>query len=77
MPGGVFQRAVAPPANKLDAMERPQFEDSPADIEVLEGQTSVEELLADLGLEWPHSTPAQAAAPATADDDAFGQPALF
>ncbi|MEW1919560.1 hypothetical protein [Pseudarthrobacter oxydans] len=58
-------------------MERPQLEDSPAEIEVLEGQTSVEELLADLGFEWRHSAPARDAAPATADDDAFGQPALF
>ena len=58
-------------------MERPQLEDSSADIEVLDGQMSVEELLADLGFEWRHSTPAQDAAPATAGDDAFGQPALF
>ncbi|WP_189337586.1 hypothetical protein [Arthrobacter sp. AFG7.2] len=58
-------------------MERPQLEDSSADIEVLEGQTSVEELLADLGFEWRHAAPMQDAAPATADDDAFGQPALF
>ncbi|MCD5342614.1 hypothetical protein LR392_10310 [Arthrobacter sp. AK04] len=58
-------------------MERPQLEDSPAEIEVLEGQTSVEELLADLGFEWRHSTPAQDAGTATAGDDAFGQPALF
>jgi hypothetical protein len=58
-------------------MERPQLEDSPAEIEVLEGQTSVEELLADLGFEWRHSTPTQDAGSATAGDDAFGQPALF
>lgn len=61
----------------LDAMERPRLEDSPADIEVLDGQMSVEELLADLGFEWRHSTPAEEAAPATADDNDFGQPALF
>ncbi|WP_156507290.1 hypothetical protein [Arthrobacter sp. OY3WO11] len=58
-------------------MERPQLEDSPAEIEVLEGQTSVEELLADLGFEWRHSTPEQEAAPQATGDDAFGQPALF
>ena len=58
-------------------MERPQLEDSPAEIEVLEGQTSVEELLADLGFEWRHSAPVQDAGSATAGDDAFGQPALF
>ena len=57
-------------------MERPQLEDSTADIEVLDGQTSVEELLADLGFEWRHAA-MQDAAPATADDDTFGQPALF
>ncbi|GGI78309.1 hypothetical protein GCM10007175_14380 [Pseudarthrobacter scleromae] len=73
----MFPQAAAHPANKLDAMERPQLEDSPAEIEVLEGQTSVEELLADLGFEWRHSTPAHDAAPATAGGEAFGQPALF
>ena len=68
---------MAAPANMLDAMEMPQPEDSSADIEVLDGQTSVEELLADLGFEWRHGTPAQEPAPATADGNPFGQPALF
>ncbi|WP_171058878.1 MULTISPECIES: hypothetical protein [unclassified Arthrobacter] len=58
-------------------MELPQPEDSPAEIEVLDGQTSFEELLADLGFEWRHGTPAQESAPATADGNPFGQPALF
>ncbi|WP_171046605.1 hypothetical protein [Pseudarthrobacter sp. NamE5] len=58
-------------------MERPQLEDSTADIEVLDGQTSVEELLADLGLEWRHISGTQDAAVAAAEDEFFGQPALF
>ncbi|WP_411375204.1 hypothetical protein ACLH0K_01990 [Arthrobacter sp. MPF02] len=45
-------------------------------IEVLDGQMSVEELLADLGFEWrPGPSPSGAGdAPAA---DIFGQPALF
>ena len=70
-------RIMAAPGNMLDAMEMPQPEDSSADIEVLDGQTSVEELLADLGFEWRHGSPAQEPAPATAVGNAFGQPALF
>jgi hypothetical protein len=58
-------------------MERPQLEDSSADIEVLDGQMSVEELLADLGFEWRHGSPQANAEPSTADDDSFSQPALF
>ncbi|WP_171027075.1 hypothetical protein [Pseudarthrobacter sp. NamB4] len=58
-------------------MERPQLEDSSTDIEVLDGQTSVEELLADLGLEWRHASGTQDAAVAAAKDESFGQPALF
>lgn len=73
----MFHGAREPSANKLDAMERPQLENSSADIEVLDGQTSVEDLLADLGFEWRPGTPAQDRAPETAGDDAFGQPALF
>ena len=68
---------MAAPGNMLDAMEMPQPEDSSADIEVLDGQTSVEELLADLGFEWRHGSPAQEPALATAVGNAFGQPALF
>ncbi len=74
---GVFHRTASPSPNKLDAMERPQLEDSSADIEVLDGQMSVEELLADLGFEWRHGSPGDSAEPATADDEAFSQPALF
>lgn len=68
---------MAGPGNMLDAMEMPQLEDSSADIEVLDGQTSVEELLAELGFEWRPGTPAQEPAPAAAGGDGFGQPALF
>ena len=58
-------------------MERPQLEDSSADIEVLDGQTSVEELLADLGFEWRHAPATEACAQNSAEDDAVSQPALF
>jgi hypothetical protein len=68
---------MAAPANMLDAMEMPRPEDSSAEIEVLDGQTSVEELLADLGFEWRHGTPATEPACATVDGNTFGQPALF
>ena len=40
------------PGHKLDAMERPHLKTTPRQIEVLDGQISVEELLADLGFEW-------------------------
>lgn len=74
---GVFAEAAAAPAHMLDAMERPQLESTSADIEVLDGQTSVEELLADLGFEWRHTAHAGEGAPAAAENDAFSQPALF
>jgi hypothetical protein len=66
---------LAFPANKLDAMERLDLEGNSPDIEVLEGQMSVEELLADLGLEW-RPGPAGSAAGDQAEDP-FSQPALF
>lgn len=57
-------------------MERPRPEDNPQEIEVLEGQTSVVELLADLGFEW-HPDPAIGGPDAGPADDLFNQPALF
>jgi hypothetical protein len=70
-------RPAAAPENMLDAMERFHLDDNSPDIEVLEGQLSVEELLAELGLEW---RPEPAAGEFT-DDEAveqgFSQPVLF
>lgn len=74
---GVFRTPPAAPAHMLEAMERFDLDSSSPDIEVLDGQMSVEELLADLGLEW-RPDPAAADSPSTsADEDAFNQPALF
>ncbi|WP_171027539.1 hypothetical protein [Pseudarthrobacter sp. NamE2] len=56
-------------------MERQDLEDN-SPIEVLDGQLSVEELLADLGFEWRPKPPPSGAAEAPATD-IFGQPALF
>ena len=56
-------------------MERPAEDTTPA-IEVLDGQTSVEELLADLGFEWRPEAAEDAVAGDTAED-CFSQPALF
>ena len=62
-------------ANKLDAMERLHLDDNSPEIEVLDGQMSVEELLAELGLDWD----AEAAAAGAAGEAGhpFSQPALF
>ncbi|WP_307612263.1 hypothetical protein [Pseudarthrobacter sp. W1I19] len=57
-------------------MERPDLEDNTSNIEVLEGQTSVEELLADLGFEWLPEGAAGACPEASSGED-FSQPALF
>ncbi|WP_165976923.1 hypothetical protein [Arthrobacter nitrophenolicus] len=53
-------------------MERQDPEGSYPAIEVLDGQASVEDLLADLGFEWrvESSDPGRA-------DEPFSQPALF
>jgi hypothetical protein len=59
----------------LDAMERPDLEDNTPDIAVLEGQTSVEELLADLGFEWLPE--AAAGAGGASAEENYSQPALF
>jgi hypothetical protein len=61
----------------LDAMERPDLEDNTTDIAVLEGQMSVEELLADLGLEWSPEAAAGAGSLEGAAEEDFSQPALF
>jgi hypothetical protein len=61
----------------LDAMERLDLEDNTPDIAVLEGQMSVEELLADLGFEWLPEAAAGAGGPEAAAEDNFSQPALF
>ena len=53
-------------------MERQDPEGSYPAIEVLDGQTSVEELLADLGLEWS----VESSDAGTAGEH-FSQPALF
>jgi hypothetical protein len=74
---GVFEPVHRLPANKLDAMERLALENNSPEIEVLDGQTSVEELLADLGFEWRPDSGAGAGAPETSAEDKFSQPALF
>lgn len=61
----------------LDAMERLHLQDNSPDIEVLEGQLSVEELLAELGFEW-RPEPKVAGGPGDATtEEGFSQPALF
>jgi hypothetical protein len=74
---GVFRTPPGATAHMLEAMERFDLDSSSPDIEVLDGQMSVEELLADLGLEW-RAGPAAADSPSqSAAEDAFNQPALF
>ena len=75
--GGVFRAPPRLSANKLDALERPHPEDNPQEIEVLDGQTSVEELLADLGFEWNPDSAAGGAATGTPAGELSNQPALF
>lgn len=66
----MFAGASEAPANKLVGMERLELENA-TEIEVLDGQISVEELLAELGFEWrAKATPGGTNAP-------FSQPALF
>lgn len=65
------------PANMLDAMERLHLEDNSPDIEVLEGQLSVEELLAELGFEWRAESEAAGGPDEAATDESSTQPALF
>ena len=59
-------------------MERPRPEDNPHEIEVLDGQMSVEELLADLGFEWqPDSAASGEAGTSAPAGGQSNQPALF
>ncbi|MGN8130905.1 hypothetical protein [Paenarthrobacter sp. 22069] len=57
-------------------MERPQADNTP-EIEVLDGQISVEELLAELGFDWSAEPVYGAEAAGAADGETFTQPALF
>lgn len=57
-------------------MERPPEENSP-DIEVLEGQISVEELLAELGFGWSAEPVDSRPEAGSAAGEPFSQPALF
>ncbi|MDQ0827680.1 hypothetical protein QFZ60_003853 [Arthrobacter sp. B2I5] len=56
-------------------MERPLAENS-QEIEVLDGQISVEELLAELGFNWT-AEPVSGAEPRPTGGETFTQPALF
>ena len=73
---GVFRSPAPFPGNKLNAMERPLADNSP-DIEVLDGQISVEELLAELGFEWSAEPVDSGASPDASAGEPFSQPALF
>ncbi|WP_457947655.1 hypothetical protein ACTAQI_17930 [Pseudarthrobacter sp. alpha12b] len=57
-------------------MERPLAENS-QEIEVLDGQISVEELLAELGFDWSAEPVGGGPLPGTPEGDTFTQPALF
>lgn len=57
-------------------MERPLAE-NPQEIEVLDGQISVEELLAELGFDWSAEPVGGAPVDGTAEGETFTQPALF
>ncbi|MFP5312844.1 MAG: hypothetical protein ACLGH7_10640 [Actinomycetes bacterium] len=57
-------------------MERPPAENSP-EIEVLDGQISVEELLAELGYNWTAEPVTGGQVPGASEGEVFGQPALF
>ena len=73
MPFAGFRCVQAPgrrPANKLRGMERLELENA-TEIEVLDGQISVEELLTELGFEW------RAGAASGGTNAPFSQPALF
>jgi hypothetical protein len=61
----------------LDAMERPDLEDNSPDIEVLEGQISLEELLTELGFDWLPGAGAEARDSEASAEDSYSQPALF
>lgn len=61
----------------LNAMERLDLEDNSPDIELLEGQMSVEEILAELGFEWRPEPGAGGREDEAATAESFSQPALF
>lgn len=58
-------------------MERLDLEDNSPAIEVLEGQMSVEEILAELGFEWRPEPGAGGGAHQAAPGESFAQPSLF
>ncbi|HEY1158497.1 MAG TPA: hypothetical protein VGE95_19705 [Arthrobacter sp.] len=57
-------------------MERP-LTDNSQEIEVLDGQISVEELLAELGFNWTAEPVGGGPAAGASEGDDFSQPALF
>ncbi|GGI02683.1 hypothetical protein ACFFGR_14190 [Arthrobacter liuii] len=57
-------------------MERP-FAENSQEIEVLDGQISVEELLAELGFNWSVEAVGGGPATGTCEGGTFTQPALF
>ncbi|NUT71448.1 hypothetical protein [Pseudarthrobacter sp. C4D7] len=57
-------------------MERPLAENT-QEIEVLDGQISMEELLAELGFDWSPEPVGDGPAPGASEGEAFTQPALF
>lgn len=61
----------------LGGMERLDLEDNSPDIEVLDGQMTLEELLADLGFEWRPDSGVQVGSTGDSNEDSFTQPALF
>lgn len=73
----MFSTALSVPGHKLESMERPHIEAPTTEIEVLDGQTTVEELLAELGFEWKAGNTKALHFTEEALDDPFGQPALF
>lgn len=48
----MFTPVLSGPANIIDAMERLDIDDNCPPLVVLDGQTSIEELFAELGFEW-------------------------
>ena len=57
-------------------MERPDIDDNCPPLVVLDGQTSIEELFADLGFEW-HVDPDLSASGTRGPAGMYGQPTLF
>lgn len=59
----------------LDSMERPDLDDNCPPVVVLDGQTSIEELFAELGFEW--RLDAGAGSPELGGHTMMGQATLF